>query len=326
MDAMTLKTSLTGIKPTGVPHLGNYLGAIRPALRLAESHRSIYFIADYHALTSERDPKRLQQQVYDVAAAWLACGLDPKRTLIYRQSDVIEVFELSWIFACVVATGQLERGHAYKDAREQGSPNAGIFNYPLLMAADIILYGADLVPVGRDQVQHLELARDIAIRVNHLYGEGTVVVPDVLITEAPLVPGTDGRKMSKSYDNTIPLFAPAKQLRKEVMKFKTDSTPLEAPKDPEGAIVYELYKTLASPDQAAALATKLRAGGYGWGHAKEELYEVIEAEIAPYRERYETLRADESAIDGVLRQGAEQARVIARQTMARVRTAIGITR
>ena len=201
---MSVKTSLTGIKPTGVPHLGNYLGAIRPALRLADDHRSIYFIADYHALTTERDPQRLQQQVYDVAAAWLACGLDPKRTLLYRQSDVIEVFELAWVFACVVATGQLERGHAYKDALAQGSPNAGIFNYPLLMAADIVLYGADLVPVGKDQVQHLELARDIAVRVNHLYGEGTVVVPEALITEAPLVPGTDGRKMSKSSTTRFP--------------------------------------------------------------------------------------------------------------------------
>jgi len=326
MNAMNRKTSLTGIKPTGVPHLGNYLGAIRPALRLAETHRSIYFIADYHAVTTERDPKRLQQQVYDVAAAWLACGLDPARTLIYRQSDVIEVFELAWIFACVVATGQLERGHAYKDALEQGSPNAGIFNYPLLMAADIILYGADLVPVGRDQVQHLELARDIAVRVNHLYGEGTVVVPEALITEAPLVPGTDGRKMSKSYDNTIPLFAPQKQLRKEVMKFKTDSTPLEAPKEPEGAVVYELFKTLATADQTTALATKLRAGGYGWGHAKEELYEAIESEIGPYRARYDALRADEAAIDAMLKTGGDQARVIARETMARVRSAIGITR
>lgn len=323
---MTLKTSLTGIKPSGVPHLGNYLGAIRPAMRLTETHRSIYFIADYHALTTERDPKKLQQQVYDIAAAWLACGLDPARTLIYRQSDVIEVFELAWIFACVVATGQLERGHAYKDALEQGSPNAGIFNYPLLMAADIVLYDADVVPVGRDQLQHLELARDIAVRVNHLYGDGTVVVPEALITEAPIVPGTDGRKMSKSYDNTVPLFASAKQLRKEVMKFKSDSTPLEDAKEPEGALVYELYKTIASAEQSAALATKLRAGGYGWGHAKEDLFQAIDAEIAPYRARYETLRADEAAIDAILRSGAEQARGIARQTMARVRTAIGITR
>ena len=322
-----MKTSLTGIKPTGLPHLGNYLGAIRPALRLAESHRSIYFIADYHALTTERDPARLRAQVYDVAAAWLACGLDPKRTLVFRQSDVIEVFELTWVFACIVSTGQLERGHAYKDALEQsGAPNAGVFNYPLLMAADIILYDSDLVPVGKDQVQHLELARDIAVKMNHAYGEGCVVVPSALVTEAPLVPGTDGRKMSKSYDNTIPLFAAQKTLEKEVMKFKTDSTPLEAPKNPEGAIVYELYKTIAPPDQVAALASKLAAGGYGWGHAKADLFRAIDAEIAPHRARYEALRADEAALDAILQEGAGRARKIASQTMARVRRAIGITR
>ncbi len=323
---MNMKTSLTGIKPSGMPHLGNYLGAIRPALRLTQTHRSIYFIADYHAITTERDPQKLQRQVYDVAAAWLACGLDPNQTLLYRQSDVIEVFELAWIFACIVATGQLERGHAYKDALEQGAPNAGIFNYPLLMAADIILYDAHVVPVGRDQAQHLELARDIATRLNHLYGEDTVVVPDALITEAPTVPGSDGRKMSKSYDNTIPLFIPSKQLRKEVMKFKSDSTPLEAPKEPEGAIVFELYKTLASEQQTQELASKLRAGGYGWAHAKEDLFQVIDAELSPLRERYDHFRANEAEIDALLLRGAEQARLIARATMSRVRKAVGIAR
>jgi tryptophanyl-tRNA synthetase len=321
-----MKTSLTGIKPTGAAHLGNYLGAIRPALRLAESHRSIYFIADYHGLTTQRDPARLRSQVYDIAATWLACGLDPDRTLLFRQSDVIEVFELAWIFACIIPTGQLERGHAYKDAIEQSlAPNAGIFNYPLLMAADIILYDSDLVPIGKDQVQHLELARDIAVKMNHAYGEGCVKVPSALITEAPLVPGTDGRKMSKSYDNTVPLFAPPKELEKEVMKFKTDSTPLEAPKNPEGAIVYELYKAIASPDQVAALASKLTQGGYGWGHAKADLFRAIEGEIAPHRARYQALRADEAELDAILQAGASRARAIASETMARVRRAIGIT-
>jgi tryptophanyl-tRNA synthetase len=330
------KVSLTGIKPTGSRvsvddggsvHLGNYLGAIRPALALAEHYDCVYFIADYHALTTQRDPDALRDNVRDVAAAWLAAGLDPKRTLLFRQSDVIEVFELAWIFACLVATGQLERGHAYKDALDRGeAPNAGIFNYPLLMAADIVLYGSDVVPVGADQKQHIELARDIAERVNHLYGEGTVVVPQALIAEAPTVPGFDGRKMSKSYGNTIPLFLPHKALRSAVMKVKSDSTPLEAPKEPEGAVVFELYKTLASAEQTAALADKLRAGGYGWGHAKEELFQVIDAEIAPHRARYDDLRANEAAIDKVLHEGAEQARTIARETMKRVRTAIGISR
>jgi len=225
-----MKTSLTGITPNNTAHLGTYLGAIRPALELAKTYRSLYFIADYHALTKLHDPAALNRHVYDVTAAWIASGLDPKRTLIYRQSSVIEVFELTWVLECLIATGQLERGHSYKDAVARGeSPNAGVFNYPVLMAADIILYDTDVVPVGSDQRQHLEIARDVATRLNFVFGEGTVVVPDALITDAPLVPGTDGRKMSKSYGNTVALFAPAKELRSVVMKFKTGSEPLEAP-------------------------------------------------------------------------------------------------
>jgi tryptophanyl-tRNA synthetase len=328
------KVSLTGIKPTGTRvsvdeggavHWGNYLGAIRPALALAEQFDCVYFIADYHALTTQRDPDALRDNVRDVTAAWLACGLDPNKHLLFRQSDVIEVFELAWIFACLVATGQLERGHAYKDALDRGeAPNAGIFNYPLLMAADIILYGSHVVPVGADQKQHIELARDIAERVNHLYGEGTVVVPQALVAEAPAVPGFDGRKMSKSYGNTIPLFLPHKPLRSAVMKVKSDSTPLEAPKEPEGALVFDLYKLVATPEQQAALAGKLRAGNYGWGHAKQDLFEAMEAHIAPMRERYRSLRAHPEELDAVLAQGADKARVVARATMARVRKAVGI--
>ena len=328
------KVSLTGIKPTGAKadpkkggalHLGNYFGAIRPALRLSADYECIYFIADYHALTTQREPAALRDNVHDIAAAWLACGLDPSHTLLFRQSDVIEVFELSWIFACMVATGQLERGHAYKEALATGdAPNAGIFNYPLLMAADIILYDADVVPIGADQKQHLELARDAAVRLNHHYGEGTVIVPEALITEAPIVPGDDGRKMSKSYGNTIPLFAPEKALRDAIMKYKSDSAPLEAPKEPEGAIVFELYKLVASPEQVAQMAQKLRAGGYGWGHAKQELLAALDAQLAPLRERYAELRADEDKLDEVLQSGAERARAIARRTMARVRAAVGI--
>lgn len=327
--------SLTGIKPTGQKadpalgssvHLGNYFGAIRPAIRLTEQYDSFYFIADYHALTTQRESDALRQNVRDVAACWLACGLDPDKTLFYRQSSVIEVLELSWIFACVVATGQLERGHAYKDALARGdAPNAGIFNYPLLMAADIILYDSNVVPVGADNKQHMEIARDVAVRMNHLYGEGTVVVPEALITEAPLVLGDDGRKMSKSYGNDIPLFAPSKTLRQAVMKFKSDSLPLEAPKQPEGAPVYELYKLIASEAQAQAMADKLRAGGYGWGHAKQELFEALDAHVAPMRERYLALRADDAHIDALLEAGAEKARVIARRTMQRVRSAVGLT-
>jgi len=263
--------------------------------------------------------------VRDVAATWLAAGLDTKRNLLFRQSAVPEVFELSWIFACIVAAGQLERGHAYKDALDRGqAPSAGLFNYPLLMAADIILYDADVVPVGADQKQHLEIARDIALRVNHLYGEGTVVVPTPLITDAPVVPGLDGRKMSKSYGNTVPLFAPSKALRSAILKVKSDSTPLETPKEPEGALVYELYKLVADPDQQAALAAKLRAGNYGWGHAKQELYEVLEARLGPLRERYVELRRNPERIDAELAAGADEARKRARRTIERVRRAVGI--
>ncbi|UJR86759.1 tryptophan--tRNA ligase [Sandaracinus amylolyticus] len=321
------KISLTGIKPTHVPHIGNYLGAIRPALRMTESYDGMYFIADYHALTSVRDPKALQQAVYDVTATWLACGLDPKKTIVYRQSSVPEVFELAWVLSCVVATGQLERGHAYKDALAKGDvPNAGVFYYPVLMAADILLFGAQVVPIGQDQKQHLELARDMAQRLNHHYGEGTVVVPEALITEAPLVPGFDGHKMSKSRGNGIPVFASAKELRKGVMKFVTGSETLEEPKDPESATVFQLYELVATNDEVETLASKLRAGGYGWGHAKQDLYEALERELGPFRERFEALRGDEAALDRTLEEGAERARTIARRTVARVRAAVGIDR
>jgi tryptophanyl-tRNA synthetase len=330
------KTSLTGIKPTGKRaepgaggslHIGVYLGAIRPALRLTETYDSLYFIADYHGLTSQRDPVALRENVLDIAASWIACGLDPQATLLYRQSAVIEVFELAWVLGCLTATGQLERGHAYKDALAQGeAPNAGIFNYPLLMAADIMLYDADVVPVGADNKQHLELARDVALRLNHVYGEGTLVVPEALVTEGPIVPGHDGRKMSKSYGNTIPLFAPHKALRDAIMKYKSDSTPLETKKEPDGALVYELYKLVADEAEANAMAAKLRAGGYGWGHAKQALFEELDAQLAPLRARYLELRPDERQLEAVLQAGEAKARLIAQRTMQRVRAAIGISR
>jgi tryptophanyl-tRNA synthetase len=329
------KVLLTGIKPTGARmsieeggavHLGNFIGAVRPGLQLAREYdRGLYFIADYHALTTQRDPEAMRENARDVAATWLACGLDPDKMLLYRQSAIPEVFELTWVFACIVATGQLERGHAYKDALDRGeAPNAGIFNYPLLMAADVILYDANVVPVGADQKQHLELARDIAVRMNHLYGEGTVVVPEPLIAEGPSVPGFDGRKMSKSYGNTIPLFLPSKALRSAIMKVKSDSTPLETPKEPDGALVYELYKLIATQEEADQLAAKLRAGNYGWGHAKQELFEVLDRQLTPMRERYVELRSNPERIDEILAAGAEKARVIARRTMGRVREAIGL--
>ncbi|GAB4204167.1 MAG: hypothetical protein OHK0013_18880 [Sandaracinaceae bacterium] len=320
-----MKTSLTGIKPTHIPHIGNYLGAIRPALRLSETYRTAYFIADYHALTTVRDAEALRGYVHDVAATWLACGLDPDKTLFYRQSDVPEIFELSWVLACVTATGQLERGVAYKDAIAKGeAPNAGIFYYPVLMAADILVFDTDVVPIGADQKQHLELARDMAIRVNHLFGEGTLVVPEPLITEAALVPGTDGTKMSKSKGNTIPLFESGKKLRKLCMSIVTSSESLEEPKRAEGATVFEIYKQIASVEQAAEMERKLAAGHYGWGHAKEALYEALETELAPMRERFFALRADTAGLDATLARGADRARVVARATLDRVRRRTGI--
>ena len=320
-----VKTSLTGIKPTNTPHLGNYLGAIRPALELAKQYRSFYFIADYHALTTVREPAAMRSAVYDVAATWLASGLDPNATVLFRQSAVPEVFELAWTLSCLLATGQLERGHSYKDALAKGeSPNAGVFYYPVLMAADILLYDTDVVPVGKDQKQHVELCRDVAQRVNHVFGEGTLVVPEAHIGDAPLVPGTNGEKMSKSKGNGIPLFAPAKKLRKVVMGIKTGSETLEEPKDPEPSTVYQLCRQV-SPEAAAEMAEKLRAGNYGWGHAKQALYEALETELGPKREHYQALRADHAKLDRLLDEGAERARAIAHETMGRVRRAIGMT-
>jgi tryptophanyl-tRNA synthetase len=321
-----VKRSLTGIKPTGTIHVGNYLGAMRPALRLAETYEStLYFIADYHALTSVHDRSVLHTTIYDVAAAWLAAGLDPERTLLYRQSAVTEVFELSWVLACLIATGQLERGHSYKDAvAKGGAPNAGIFNYPVLMAADILLFDTNIVPVGKDQKQHIEIARDVAIRLNHVFGEDTLVVPEGVMQDELLVPGLDGQKMSKSYGNVIPLFGTQKELKKAVMSVVSSSEPLEAPKEPEGTTIFTLYKQVAGEARAAELAAKLRAGGYGWGHAKQDLLEALESEMGPMRERYQALRSDEAGLDKTLAHGADRARVIARATMERVRDVIGI--
>jgi len=321
-----VKRALTGIKPTGTIHVGNYLGAMRPALELVETYESsLYFIADYHALTTVHERGQLHTMIYDVAAAWLAAGLDPERTVLFRQSAIPEVFELSWVFACLLATGQLERGHAFKDAVGRGeAPNAGIFNYPVLMAADIVLYDSNVVPVGHDQKQHIELARDVATRFNHVFGCEALVVPQPVIQHELLVPGTDGQKMSKSHGNVIPLFASSKELKKIVMSIVTSSEPLDAPKEPEGTTVFTLYKQLAGSERATELAQKLRAGGYGWGHAKQDLLAACEEAIAPLRERYVSLRADEAGLDRVLAEGAARARKIAHATMERVRDATGI--
>lgn len=330
--------SLTGIKPTGVPHLGNYVGAIRPAIALADAYDAYYFIADYHALTTVRDPELLDRYTRSVAATWLACGLDPGRAVFYRQSDIPETFELTWVFACLASKGMMNRAHAYKAAvdrnREQGEGDLdagvsmGLFNYPVLMAADIVVMGADVVPVGRDQVQHVEYARDIADRFNLAYGERhRLTVPRHVVDEsgdANTMPGLDGRKMSKSYDNTIPLFAPAPELKKLLKKLKTDSTPLEAPKDPDSSNLFAIYRQFATPDQQQDLRRRMLAGGIGWGHIKDELFQVLDAQLSGSRERYAQLMDDRAGLDAILAAGAERARARAAEVLAGVRRGIGI--
>ena len=330
-----VKRILTGIKPTGIPHIGNYLGAIRPALALASlpDTTAMYFIADYHALTTIHDGKQLDHLTREVAATWIAFGLDPEKTLFYRQSDVPETFELAWVLACFTPKGWMNKMHAYKahlDASKEEDKDAGInigiYTYPILMAADILLFDTDFVPVGKDQVQHVEIARDMAQRLNHTYKRELLRLPSAKVDEqTATVIGLDGRKMSKSYDNTIPLLAPAKQLRKTVMKIVTDSTPPEAPKDPDKSVIFDLYKLFATPAQVAELRTRYQTG-IGWGDAKGALADVLEATVAEPRKIYDELIADRPRLDALLARGAEQARAYAGPVLARVRDAIGMKR
>ena len=326
---------LTGIKPTGVPHLGNYVGAIRPAVAAsgAAGVESFFFLADYHALISTQDPVRVQRSTLEVAASWLACGLDPQRVAFYRQSDIPEITELTWLLTCVAGKGILNRAHAYKAAvdrnREEGEDDdagvtAGLFMYPVLMAADILLFNADRVPVGRDQIQHIEMARDFGQRFNHLYGEHFTLPEAVVEEQVATLPGLDGRKMSKSYDNVIPLFAPREQLRKLVFSIVTDSREPGEPKDTEGSALFEIYRSFASPGETAQLR-EAYASGIAWGAAKEQLFERIDAEITPMRERYEALIADPAAIERQLRAGAERLREeVATPFLRELRKAVGL--
>jgi tryptophanyl-tRNA synthetase len=313
------------------------LGAIRPALELAnQGLDAMYFIADYHALTTVKDAKELRQLTYEVAATWLAAGLDPERTLFYRQSDIPEIFELTWVLECFTSKGWMNKSHAYKaivadrqaagDTDVDAEINMGIYSYPILMAADILAFDIDLVPVGKDQQQHVEIARDIGQRINHTYGPEVLRLPKAKIDDnTAVVPGVDGRKMSKSYGNQIPIFAPPKAMRKAVMSIVTDSLPPEAPKDPDTSTIFTIYKAIATPDETRALAERYRAG-IGWGDAKKTLLDRIEAEVAPARARYEALMADPTKIDALLAHGAEKARKTARATLDRVRRAVGIAR
>ncbi|GAA1103549.1 tryptophan--tRNA ligase [Nocardiopsis composta] len=331
------KTYLTGIQTSGMPHLGNYVGAIKPALEAAESNDTLYFLADYHALNSVKDPEKLRHDVRSVAATWLACGLDPERTLLYRQSAIPEVFELATILSSVTAKGLMNRAHAYKAARDRNAEagvedldagvNMGLFNYPVLMAADILVMAADVVPVGRDQRQHIEYTADIAGSFNHIYGSSYAFpIPRGAYPEGEgsMLPGIDGRKMSKSYDNHIPLFLPAGRLKKLVRRIPTDSTPVEAPKDPDSSAVFQLLSHFADEERTAAARKRLEQGGMGWGELKNELFEVLDATFGPMRERYDALMEPGSELDGILADGAARARERARATLARVRSAIGI--
>jgi len=327
--------SLTGIKPTGSPTLGNYLGMIRPALDLAHDHRALYFIADYHALTTLHDGDALRELSAEMAATWLAVGLDPERALIYRQSDVPEVFELTWILSCFAPKGLLNRAHAYKAASDEnasaGRPpddgvSMGLFNYPVLMAADILAFDADVVPVGLDQKQHIEITRDIAEAVNLAYGP-VLKLPEPLIRrEAETIPGVDGRKMSKSYGNTLPMFAPPSDMRKRVRRIVTDSRRPEEPKDPESDTLFRIYRAVASPDETERMRTAYAEGGMGYGQVKDELADRIEELLGPARATFDELMHDRSTIEAVLTSGAERAREVASAVLARVRAAVGAGR
>jgi tryptophanyl-tRNA synthetase len=317
---------LTGIQSSGRPHLGNLLGAILPAIELSKDPRneSLFFIADLHSLTSVKDAKVMKENTYAVAAAWLACGFDAEKNLFYRQSHVPEVTELTWYLSCYAPYPMLANAHSFKDKADRlADVNGGLFIYPVLMAADILMYDANFVPVGKDQKQHLEMTRDIASAFNHRYGE-TFVIPEAIINrEIMTIPGTDGQKMSKSYDNIIDIFLPPKQLKKQIMSIITDSTPLEAPKDPDKCIVFGLYSLLADQDQARQLREKYLAGNFGYGHAKQALFELIMEKFKNERASFQRFMDDTSLLEKELQAGEAKAREIGMIVLNKVRKKIG---
>ncbi len=315
---------LSGVQPSGKLHLGNYFGAIRQHIALQDEGECFFFIADYHALTTIQDRRQLAENVRGVALDYLALGLDPEKAAFFRQSDIPEVTELAWILSTVTGTGLLERAHSYKDKLARGiAPSAGLFNYPVLMAADILIYRSNLVPVGQDQVQHIEMTRDMAGSFNQVYGR-VFPLPECRLDRAPTVPGTDGKKMSKSYGNTIEIFAEGAQLKNSIMRIVTDSTPVEAPKDPEKDTLFALYGLFAKEDEKKALAARYRAGGLGYGEVKKMLIQMIDAHFAPARARRKDLQRHPSAVEKALRMGAEKAGVEAKETMRLVREAVGL--
>ena len=316
---------LSGIQPSGVLHIGNYFGMMRPAIALQAEGEAFYFIADYHALTSLRDPKALRENSRRVALDFLACGLDPERGALFMQSDVPQVTELAWILSTVAPMGLLERSHSYKDKLARGvSASAGLFNYPVLMAADVLIYDSDIVPVGKDQKQHLEMTRDLAGKMNEAFGE-IFKLPEPRIQAATeTVPGIDGQKMSKSYGNTIDIFGDEKETRKRVMSIVTDSTPVEAPKNPAISTIFQLYSLFASKNETEEMRERFQKGGTGYGDFKKQLFEKLWDYFAPMRKRREEILADKSYIDNVLARGAKRANEVANQVMQRVRAAVGL--
>ena len=322
---------LSGIQPSGVLHIGNYFGMMKPAIALQAEGEALYFIADYHALTSVRDPEVLRENCRRVALDFLACGLDPKRATLFRHSDVPQVTELAWILSTVAPMGLLERAHSYKDKLARGLPaTVGLFSYPILMAADILIYDSDVVPVGKDQKQHIEMTRDLAVKMNEIFGESE---PDGWVFKLPeariqptteTVPGIDGQKMSKSYGNNIDIFGDEKEMRKRVMSILTDSTPVGAPKDPAESTIFKLYSVVASKNEIAAMREQFLKGGTGYGDFKKQLFERLWEYFAPMRKRREELLADKLYIDNILEKGAIRANEIAEQVMKRVREAVGL--
>lgn len=329
------QTYLTGITTTGTPHLGNYAGAIRPAIAASEvpGNESFFFLADYHALIKCQDPALVRQSRQEIAATWLALGLDPAKVTFYRQSDIPEIMELTWILTCMAAKGLLNRAHAYKasvqanEESDSSDPDKGItmglFNYPILMSADILMFKATKVPVGKDQVQHLEMARDIAQRFNHHYGD-LLVLPEVVVSEQAVLSGLDGRKMSKSYGNTIPLFETEKKLRKSIMKIKTNSQEPGEPKDTENNTVFEIFKAFGSAEQTNEFA-KAYAEGIGWGDAKQQLFELINDQLAEPRTRYNELMEKPDEVEAILAEGAQKARASSVPYLEKLRAAVGIS-
>ncbi|WP_088105181.1 tryptophan--tRNA ligase [Halalkalibacter urbisdiaboli] len=327
------KTILTGIKPTGQIHIGNYIGAIKPALELAknEEYRAAYFIADYHGLTKIHNAEKFRQLSYGIAAAWLAFGLDPSKVIFYRQSDVPEIFELNWILSCFASKGLMNRAHAYKGIVDSNiqldrdldyGVNMGIFSYPILMAADILMFKTEIVPVGKDQIQHVEIARDIAENFNKNYGEIFVLPQYEVQEDTAILPGLDGRKMSKSYNNTIPLFEESKKLQKLINKIKTDSLPPETPKNPDSSILFTLYKEFAPPFEVEKMREQYLSG-IGWGKAKKELFNVMDKYLEEPRAKYNELMASPKRLDEILLNGAERARAVSAPFLKEIKRKIG---